>query len=177
MKMRSSRFLVPLVLGAASMGWAMVRTDFDHHANFYRYRTYSWIGVQAGDSLWRDRIVASVDAQLAARGWKCVPAGGQASVSAVGTTTERDTLQTFYDGGPGWGWDGWDGWGGGIAVTQVIPEQVGNLTVDIFDRGTRHLIWRGTSEKVLSSRPSKNEKKLDHVIGEMFEHFPPLPRT
>jgi Protein of unknown function (DUF3300) len=33
-----------------------VTTDYDHSANFSQYKTYSWIKVQAGDSLWADRI-------------------------------------------------------------------------------------------------------------------------
>ena len=43
----------------AGMGvlFAMVRTDYDHHADFSRFHTYSWIKVQAGDSLWADRIM------------------------------------------------------------------------------------------------------------------------
>jgi hypothetical protein len=179
MKMRLSRLLAPVVLGAASLALASVHTDFDHHVDFNRYHTYSWIGVQAPDSLWQNRIVAAVDSHLAARGWTRVPEGGEAAVSAFSKTTERDTYQTFYSGFPGWGWGGWGGWDGGIATaeTQVVPEEIGNLTVDIFDGGTKQLMWRGTSSKVLSSKPAKNEKKLEHAVADMFEHFPPEPKT
>ena len=45
--------------------------------------------------------------------------------------------------------------------------------VDIFDSGTKKLIWRGFGSDTLSDKPEKNEKKLEHRVGEMFDHFPP----
>lgn len=176
MNVRISRLLVPAVLGAAAMAFAAVHTDFDHHADFSRYHTYSWIGVRAGDQLWQDRIMAAVDSQLAAKGWQRVASGGDAAVSAFGRTREQDTLQTFYDGFPGWGWGGWGGMDMGESTTQVVPQAVGSLTVDVFDGATKHLIWRGTASDTLSGKPEKNEKKMDHSVSEMFEHFPPHGR-
>lgn len=174
MQIRLSRLLAPLVLGAAVVALASVHTDFDHHIDFARFHTYSWIGVQAGNTLWQDRITAAVDGQLAARGWTRVPSGGEAAVSAFGRTTQRETMETFYNGFPDWGWRGWGGMG--TAETQVIPQEVGSLTVDIFNRANKQLIWRGTSTQALSSKPEKNEKKLDHDVAEMFDHFPPEPK-
>jgi hypothetical protein len=116
--------------------------------------------------------MGAVDSQLAARGWTKVESGGDAAVSAFGHVTEQDTLQTYYNGFPGWRW-GWDG----MATTTVIPEHVGNLNVDIFDGGTKTLIWRGTESQVLSSKPEKNERKLEDAVGDMFKHFPPRERS
>jgi hypothetical protein len=193
MDARCLRLLTPLGLFAGTICLAAVYTDYDHHVNFNCYHTYSWVGIQAGNNIWQDRIVSSVDSQLTARGWKRVCTGkGDAVVSAVGQVTERDALLTYYDGFPGWGWaggwgpgfgpaGGWYGggwgpaagwWGSGTAFTQVIPEQVGNLTVNVYDRATKKLIWRASAEKILSSKPSKNDKKLNHAVEDMFEHFP-----
>jgi len=172
MKLSIGRFLLPAVVGTVCLAFAPdVSTDYNHKADFSRYHTYSWIGVRAGNSLWQDRIMSAVDSQLAAKGWTKVASGGDAAVSAFGKTTEQDTLQTFYDGFPGWGWR----WGGdmGTATTTTIPERVGNLTVDIFDASTKQLLWRGEASDTLSSKPEKNDKKLDHAVSEMFDHFPP----
>jgi Domain of unknown function (DUF4136) len=171
MKTRVSGFLVSGILGAAAIAFASVNTDYDHYADFSRYHTYSWIGVCAGNSLWQDRIMRAVDSGLAAKGWTRVDSGGDAAVSAFGRTTVRENLQTFYDGFPGWGWRGWGGMG--TATTEVVPEWISTLTVDILDGATKHLIWRGTSTDTLSRKPEKNEKKLNHAVSEMFEHFPP----
>jgi hypothetical protein len=92
-------------------------------------------------------------------------------VSAFGKTTERDTMESFYTGFPGWGWRHWGGMEG--VTTDVVPEVVGNLSVDIFDGTSKTLIWRGTSSETLSSKPDKNDKKLEHSVEEMFKKFPP----
>ena len=174
MNLRISRLLIPAILGAVAIAFAAVRTDYDHNADFSRYHTYSWIGVHAGNPLWQDRIRNAVDSDLAARGWQRVASGGDAAVSAFGKTAERDTLETFYNGFPGWGWRGWGGLA--TATTEVVPERVGDLTVDVFDGATRRLIWRGTATDTLSGKPEKNQKLLEHSVSEMFDHFPPRGR-
>jgi hypothetical protein len=171
------KFIVPISVAFACIAWAAnVSTDYDHHADFGRYHTYYWIGVKAGDSLWQDRIMSAVDSQLAAKGWTKSQGSGDAGVSAFGQVNERDNLETFYDGFPGWGWRHWGG-GAGMATTEVIPERVGNLTVDIFDGNTKQLVWRGQASDVLSSKPEKNDKKLDHAAADMFKKFPPPPKN
>ncbi len=174
MKKQSIAFVTVLLLGVSILLLADVKTDFDHQADFGRYHTYSWLRVQAGDQLWQDRITRDVDAALQEKGWQLVASGGNASVSAFGSTKNQQTLQTFYDGfGGGWFWRGF---GPETATTTVENTPVGTLTVDIFDSQTKHLIWRGTSTNTLSGNPEKNEKKLESNVQDMFKHFPPNPK-
>jgi hypothetical protein len=169
MKTRILLFAMVLLAAAALVSAADVSTDYDHHAGFGQIHTYSWIGVRAGDSLWQDRIMRAVDNELQAKGWQKVESGGDAGVSAFGRTSERDNIETFYTGFPGWRWRGW----GGMATTDVVPERIGNLTVDVFAGNSKELIWRGRASEVLSSKPEKNDKKLDETVNKMFKHFPP----
>jgi hypothetical protein len=163
--------IAPAIVFAMAAFAADISTDYNHHTDFGRYHTHSWISVQAG-GLWQDRIMEAVDSQLAAKGWTKVTSGGDAAVSAFGRVKEQDTIETFYNGYPGWGWRGWAGIG--TTTTEVIPEKVGNLTVDIFDGSTKQLIWRGrAANSVTSSKPEKNEHKMDEAVHKMFEHFPP----
>jgi hypothetical protein len=128
--------------------------------------------VKAGNSLWQDRIQSAVDKDLQAKGWQRVQSGGDAVVSAFGRTSEQQTLQTYYDGFPGWGWRGWGGMG--TATTTAVPQKIGNLTVDIFDGQTKQLIWRGQAAQAISgNNPEKNEHKMDEAVDKMFDHFPP----
>lgn len=177
MKNRSLGLAAAVFAAAVVIAYAAdASVDYDHHVDFGRFHTYSWLGVQAGNSLWQDRITQAVDAQLTAKGWQKVASGGDAAVAAVGRVTERDNLQTFYDGFPGWGWGGWRGWGGGgmgMATTTVEPEKVGTLSVNIFQAGTKQLIWRGTASDVLSSKADKNDKRMDEAVEKMFKKFPP----
>ena len=174
MRQKLFSFLLGIALfgGAASLN-AQVKTDYDHSTNFSSYKTYSWLKVQSGDSLWDDRIKQDVDSQLAAKGWTKVDSNGDASVSAFRSTQNQQTLNTFYDGfGGGWRWRGFGG-GDGMATTTTEVTKVGNIVVDIFDSHTQKLVWRGTDSDDLSSNADKNIQKLAKDLNSMFKKFPP----
>jgi hypothetical protein len=150
---------------------AQIATDYDHSTNFSQYKTYSWLRVQAGDSLWEDRLQRDIDAQLAAKGWTRVDANGSATIAAFQSTQNQQTLETFYDGfGGGWTWRGF---GDSTATTTTEITKVGTLVVDIFDAQTQKLIWRGKQSDALSGNPDKNAEKLAKDLSSMFKHFPP----
>jgi hypothetical protein len=174
-----------LILPAAILVFAggcstlRVRTDYNHTADFEQYHTYSWIRVNAGNSLWAQRIRRDVNAELAAKGWHEVPSGGEAAIAAFGATRQQPTLQTFYSGlGPdygGWYWGGW-GWNEGMATTQMTYTPIGTLVVDIFNNNSRRLLWRGVARQALAGSPEKNEHKLANAVDKMFRNFPPPSR-
>ena len=43
----------------------------------------------------------------------------------------------------------------------------------LFDGSTKKLIWRTTATETLSTKPEKNDQKLEKNVGEMFKKFPP----
>jgi hypothetical protein len=158
--------------GFAVLLFADSKVDYDHHADFSRYHTYSWLKVNATDSLWADRIRRDVDEQLSAKGWTMAPGGGDVAIAAWGKTKNEQTLNTFYDGlGGGWGWRGFGGMGMATTTTENTP--VGTLGIDMFDSQSKKLIWRGMAEKTLSDKPEKNEKKLESTVQDLFKKFPP----
>ena len=164
-------FVVGL-LGICVLLLADVKTDYNHSTDFGKYRTYSWIKVQAGDQLWQERIKTDVDQGLAVKGWQQVPSNGDASVSAFGSTHEQQTLNTFYNNlGGGWRWGGF-----GEATTTTENTPVGTLVVDIFDTPSKELIWRGVAANTLSGSPEKNAKKLSKTVDDLFKNFPPQPK-
>jgi hypothetical protein len=146
-------------------------TDYDHSTNFSQYKTYSWLKVKAANSLWEDRIKQDVDAQLAAKGWTRVDSDASATICAIQSTQDQQTLETFYNGlGGGWRWRGV---GGSTATTTTDITRVGTLIVDIFDARTQKLIWRGKESDALNGNPAKDEKKLAKDVSGMLKHFPP----
>jgi len=157
-----------------------VVTDFDHQANFSKYKTYSWQDIKPPNSLWDSRIKNAVDAELSAKGWTSVKTGGDVAIVAIKMTSTQRTLQTFYDNfgggyGGGWGWRGFGGYGDsfGDATTTEHDYKDGTLVVDLFDAKTKQLIWRGSAEDMLSDKPEKNEKNLEKGVTKMFKDFPP----
>jgi hypothetical protein len=157
---------------------ADIKTDYDKAADFGKYHTYSWIGVKGSDDIWTGRIKKDVNQALTGRGWSMVESGGDAAVSAFGSTKTVQSLNTFYDGlGGGWGWRG--GWNRGMstATTTVENTPVGTLVVDVFDGSSKKLIWRGQSSAELSDKAEKNDKKLEKDVEDMFKKFPPQSKV
>jgi hypothetical protein len=162
------------MLACACIVFAAVSVDYSHSVDFGKYKTYSWIKVEAQDPLWEDRITRAVDTQLTAKGWTKVPVDGDAAVAAYGSTHTKKTLQTWYTDFAG-GWM-WRDFGDGMATTTEEDTPVGTLMVDIFDTSTKKLIWRGKATDTLSGKPEKDEKKLDKAVAEMFKKFPPASK-
>jgi hypothetical protein len=170
--MKTLKKLTLILPASALLLLAATRVDYDHSANWGQYHTYSWLKVEAGNSLWQDRIQRAVDNELMAKGWMRVPSGGEAAVSAIGSVKNQQQLETFYNGlGGGWGWRGFGGTG--VATTTTENVRVNDLQVDVFDANSKKLIWRGTAEKALSGDPEKNEKKMQDEVKDMFKKFPP----
>jgi hypothetical protein len=163
-----------LFLFAGNSSAQQVKIDYDRGADFGKYKTYSWEQVKTKDPLLVNRIKSSVNSALAAKGWTQVDSGGDVSIIAIQTTQNQQTLNTFYDDfGGGWGWRRFGGGGFGEATTTTETYKVGTLIVDLFDRKTKTLLWRGSSSDTLSNNSDKNIKNLDKGVEKMFKKFPP----
>ncbi len=156
-----------------------VQTDYDAAADFSRYKTYYWAKTPTTrNPIMAGRIVADIDGQLYAKGWRKAPEGqADAAVAAHVTTRENERIDTVYNNmGPG-GWYGY-GWygpwvGGGMSTTLVTHYTIGTLIVDIFDAKSKKGIWHGTAEGTVTADNLDNQKKLNEAIQKMFQAFPP----
>jgi uncharacterized protein DUF4136 len=147
-----------------------VRFDYDHSANFSKYKTFTWIKepVTEQDPFMKQRIVNAVNMQLVAKGLKLVQGNADLGVAVNVATQQKQTLNTFYDGFDGWGW-GFDG----PVTTTVETYTEGTIVADLFDTQTKKIVWRGTATKEVSSKPSKVTEEIEKSIEKMFRHFPP----
>jgi len=163
------------LLFAASSFAQGVKTNYDHGADFSRYKTFSWEKVQIANPVWADRIKAAVAAELTAKeGWRPVEAGGDIAVIALEIDESHQSLNTYYDAFGGmWSWKG----GYTDFTTTIDTYQVGTLVVDLFDANTKKLVWRGSSSKSLSNKSDKNFNNLEKGVKRMFEHFPPAAKN
>lgn len=165
--------LLPLVAPAAPK----VAVDRDDAVDFSAYRTYAWaVKPQGGSPLLDQRIVDNIDAQLRNQGWTLAAQDDMADVAVAAhvSTSEKQTLDTFYSGTPlgGWAWRGWAAPAVGTATTREHDYEVGTLVVDLFDRGTQKAIWRGVATGTLSSSPERVNKAVDQALTKMFAKFP-----
>ncbi len=164
---------IGLFLTACASG-PTVKTDSDPAANFSSYRTYSWAAKpQGGAPLVMQRIVDGIDARLRAKGWSMVPEGGDVAVAAHVATSQKQTLDTFYNGTAmgGWGWRG--GMAMGSSTTTVRTYEVGTLVVDMFDAKTKQAVWRGSATDTVPDSPEKVNAVVEAALDKMFASFPP----
>ena len=170
--MRLTRMSVGLglILLIAIVAFAQkVTTDYDHAANFSQYKTFMWLKEpNTEDPLMKQRIIDAVNTELTEKGLQLVRDNADLNVAAHISTRQKQTLNTFYDGYPGWGWGM-----GGMATTTVQTYEVGTLVVDLFDSGTKRVIWRGTATATVPDKPEKKEKKIEKALDKMFKDFPP----
>ncbi len=142
-----------------------VRTDSAPGAPFASYRTFAWTpGTPSPVSLTEQRIHAGVNAQLQMRGLTQVNANPDLYVA---THVATQTVPQFIASGFG----PWWGPGGGMATVQSYTQ--GTLVVDLYDASTKKMVWRGVATGSVSSRPSRNTRRLDRALMRMFERYPP----
>ena len=165
--------LACVALIATSVNAQKVTTDFDPQTDFSQYHSYTWgEGRAARNPLIAQRIVAGIEAQLAAKGLH--KATGSEAVDLVvvyQTATDTQTQINTYNSGA---WGGWYwGMGGGYTQTSVKKIPVGQLIVDLADVNKRRFVWRGTASSTISDKPEKVNKMLDKALAKMFENYPP----
>ncbi|MEK6336312.1 MAG: DUF4136 domain-containing protein [Acidobacteriota bacterium] len=178
MRMKFYLVLILTVLISATAYAQKVSVDYEKNTDFSAYKTYSWAeGTPAKNPLGHQRIIAGIDAQLAAKGWQKVNGDSDVVVIYSAATTTKTQINTFASGGP-WGGYRWGRWGGGYGGTSTTTVQeipIGQLIVDMADVKNKSFIWRGTASDTLSDKPEKNQKKLDKALAKMFKNFPPTP--
>jgi Domain of unknown function (DUF4136) len=164
------------ILLAASFAFASkIRVDYDHSANFGKYRTFTLVEIpEMENPIMADRIVKSVTNQLLAKGLEPAGAGADLHVSVTSSTEQIPVYNTFYDSwGPGWGW----GWGGsGWATTYVDTYLQSTTVVNLVDSETGKTVWHGMATGSVSSKPEKASRKTAERISEMFEKYPYVSR-
>ena len=149
-----------------------INTDYDRNADFSHYKTFSFEKIETKDPLWVDRITAAIGGELTAKGWTQVASGGDIAIIAIRMTTDRQTLDHFYDiYNGGWGWR----WGSGYPSAPTTPETytVGTLVIDLFNRKTKALLWRGSARRALSDSSTTTIKNFDKSVEKLFKGFPP----
>lgn len=150
-----------------------VTFDFDKTTDFSSLRTYAWVpGTNLPDALNHRRIVAAVDAQLAAKGLvKAAAALAPDVLVAYHASFDRDLQVTGFSSG--WGGYRFPGSRSGIARTEEIL--TGTLIVDLVKASTRTIIWRGmaTKDVDVDASPEKRDRNINRAAEKIFKHYPP----
>ncbi len=168
------RLSLKLLIGAAVLSTACassirVRSDYDHNANFKKYRTFAFRdGNSTGNPVLDQRIKTDIAGALKARGMEeARTETADAIVVAHAATRTRRSYDTFYDNG----WGGWR-WRWARPTVVVNEFEVGTIVVDVFDNQSKTAVWHGFASRVLHDDPAKDADQTDRAVTRIFKQYP-----
>ncbi len=175
MQVRLSRqlylFAVALLLGtAATLAAQDVRYNSMPGTDFSKYHTYKWVSIEGGahpNQIMDAEIKQAVDSQLASKG--LTKTDGETADLFVGYQIAVDQEKQWNAFGMGGGFR----WGGmGSATSSTI--NVGTLVLDMYDPGTKQLVWTGNATKTIDpgGNQEKNQKNLNKAMQKLLKHYP-----
>ena len=175
--------LIALLVPAAAMA-QKVSYDYDKSANFAAFKTYAHKdGTKVGQPLIDERIVAAIDAQMAAKGFTKSETNPDVFVVYHVAFDKQKDISTYSSGyGGGYGPYGW-GWGAGMGSTMtnttVRDILVGTMVVDLADAKKAQLAWRGMAVKEVQTQasPEKRDKSINETLKKIFKNYPPKQKT
>ena len=156
-----------MLLGRATVAQE-VTYDYDRAADFSTIRTYAWAGgTNLNDDLNHARIVAAIDAQLAAKGLAKIEGDAKPDVYVVYRVGFAQDVSIV---GSGWGRFAYR------ASTTAHAERVtvGTLAVGIVSAETGAIVWRASATKDVDKEasPEKREKQINKAVEKLFRHYP-----
>jgi hypothetical protein len=171
--------IIPVLFAFVACSTVKVAYDYDKQADFTKYKTYviseETMKMEGINQLNRDRIIATVEAQMAAKGFtKSDNADVILDVRIKGE--EVQTATATSTGGYGYGYGRW-GYGGGMSTTTVNYDKYveGTMFVTLVDKATEKIAWQGTGTRTLEENASaeKREKNIDYAVTQIFTNYPP----
>lgn len=176
------RIAGPAALAAASIvavactSGPTVRADYDHAADFGRYRTYGFVTPSVSGpefkSLALQTIQGAAAREMESRGYKPSPTP-DLLLDFNGKLEERIDIESTPGAMPGPGYGGWYGapWGGGGVTTRHY--KVGTLVMDIVDREKRQSVYQAGVEGIVSRQMLLDPgTSLTDAVARVFGRYP-----
>jgi hypothetical protein len=163
-----------------------VQSDYETTFDFPSLKTYAWLegqspgkDIRINNSLIINRVMNAVNSNLQSRGYQLVDKDkADFHVTWFGSIENRirqETINTFYGvigyDSRSWGYRSY--WPG--ARTYTFEYQRGTLIIDIADRKSKQLVWRGTSQDYLreNETPEQITADINRRVNAILERFPP----
>jgi stage V sporulation protein SpoVS len=150
-----------------------VNTDYDHAANFGKYRTYaidsSSIGLSATGAAALQQALRS---DLAARGLKEVSGRG-ADLYIVPTVYTREKLNVMPVGGYTLTPSRFGSYGPGSVQLNATAQQYteGSLVIDFVDSKTKTIVFRGLGQAAVGST-ERNANAITEAVNKILAQYP-----
>jgi hypothetical protein len=173
MKLRVAAAAMVLLLPALALA-QKTSFDFDKTADFTKFKTFALKdGTKVGDPLIDNRIVAAIEAQLAAKGMTKNDAMPDMVVVYHVAFDKQKDITSYNTGYGGYGYR----WGGGWGTTNVRVNEilVGTLVIDVADPAKQEVVWRGMGVKEVNTqaKAEKRDKNINDAVTKILKGFPP----
>jgi hypothetical protein len=166
-----------LALGLMAAHAQKINVEYDKKTDFSKYKTYSWMPHGAtGRPLLALDVYGAIDNQLKTKGLQKVDQGGDLVVNGYGSLNEGMNVSYDVDVYAAPGLDGPINWANGTPrpgnSTSVYVDK-GTLVVDIADRKTKGIIWRGVAKaKIDPEQVEKSFEIAEKAVAKMFKEYP-----
>ncbi|GJM30516.1 MAG: hypothetical protein DHS20C17_31510 [Cyclobacteriaceae bacterium] len=184
-KLLSGLILTFLLVSCSS---TKITSDYDKETDFSQYKDFHYLGwAKQSDQILNDldktRIEKAFTNEFAKRGVKFVDKSeADATVSLFVVVDERTSTTAYsdyYGGmgyGYGYGYPRW-GWGGGMSTTRYQENHylVGTLVVDVFDAGSKKLIWQGVASGTINENTKNREERINRLARAIMVNYPVEP--
>jgi hypothetical protein len=168
--------IVRTILGIAlvTCGVAMaqdVRYNSMPDTDFSKFHTYKWISVEGGAStnqIMDAQIKQAVDVQFATKGLTKTD-DDKADLYIDYQVAESQQKQWYAYGTGGMRW------GGGMASATESTITTGSLVLDMYEPGSKQLVWTGTATKTVdpNAKQDKIQKDLNKAMAKLLKNYPP----
>jgi hypothetical protein len=159
--------LLGLAAWAPTARAADVKVDYDSHADFSRYKTWSWRrGTPAPNPTSDKQLREGIEARLTARGLARVEQGGLLEVVYHAAGDNQISTEKLGYKEPGFVTE----------ANRVRYVRAGSVLVDMIDVASGKIVWRGQVEEVANPTYTDVTRKIDQALDKLFDHFPPRPR-
>jgi hypothetical protein len=166
-----SAFVVLLLSMTGILAAQDVKYNFMPGTDFSKYHTYKWVNIQEGahpNQIVDAQIKQSADSQLASKGLTKTDDDKADLYVGYQIAVDQEKQWNAYGMGGGVRWGGM-----GSATSSTI--NVGTFVLDMYDPGTKQLVWTGTATKTIdpSSNQEKNQQRLDKAMAKLLKNYPP----
>ncbi|OZI76467.1 DUF4136 domain-containing protein [Bordetella genomosp. 2] len=166
------------LLSACASG-PTVRSDYDHGADFGRYRSFGFMSPLGTDkagysTLLTERLKSATRAQMEMRGYTYAEQSPDLLVN-FNAKLQQKTEVTPAPPGPYYGYragfyGGWPGYGWGSDVYQYTE---GTLNIDLVDARRKQLVWEGVSVGVIDDpTQASSAQNVDASVAQVFARYP-----
>ena len=155
--------------------------DYDKSVDFSNYKTFAWMpqatlknaGNYQISPLMEQRVREAVNTQLQAQGMAMADTSTADVLlnyhASVDTKIDVDTVNVGYSAR-------WNYWGMGYNTQTTTREyDVGTLILDVIDRQSNQLVWRGAREGRLIKKqsPEQRTEAVNKAVATILSGFPP----